>query len=284
MSTIVTLPAPGRRHHKPAVIALHCSGGAGRQWRALTAELGADFTVISPDLIGSGATGHWHGHRPFRLADEAAVAVDIVDGFDGPVHLVGHSYGGGVALRVAVERPHRVASLSLYEPTAFHVLRAVGEDGRAALSEISNVAASINAAVLVGAYRAGARRFIDYWNGDGAFDALKPSVQVEIVRYLPKGSLDFRALIDERTPLAAYRRLHASTLLMRGETTPAPSALVTRKLAEVLRPRVMETVSGAGHMGPVTHPEAVARTMAAHIRRAQALAEPVAAEPLRAAA
>src|SRR6266536_1481912 len=36
-----------------------------------------------------------------------------------PVHLIGHSYGGGVALRVAVERSNRIASLTLYEPTAF---------------------------------------------------------------------------------------------------------------------------------------------------------------------
>src|SRR6266536_155294 len=36
-----------------------------------------------------------------------------------PVHLIGHSYGGGVALRVAVERSNRIASLTLYEPAAF---------------------------------------------------------------------------------------------------------------------------------------------------------------------
>jgi pimeloyl-ACP methyl ester carboxylesterase len=284
MSTIVSLAAAGRRPEKPAVIALHCSGSNGRQWRALTAELDSKFTVIAPDLIGSGGAGHWHGEKPFRLADEAALAVDIIDSFEQPVHLVGHSYGGGVALRVAVQRPHRVASLSLYEPTAFHVLRSMGEEGRAALAEIARVATAVDRAVLAGSYVAGARRFVDYWNAPGAYDQLKPAVQAEIVRFMPKGCLDFRALLNERTPLAAYRRIAASTLMLRGETTPAPSALVTRKLAAVMRPRAAETVAGAGHMGPVTHAEAVAQLIAAHIRRAQDLVAPAAQTALRSAA
>src|SRR5437879_3027093 len=82
------------------VIALHCSGADGSQWRKLAADMGPGFEVHSPSLIGCGNNGPWHGLRVFTLMDEARPIIDIVDRVAGAVHLVGHSYGGGVALKV----------------------------------------------------------------------------------------------------------------------------------------------------------------------------------------
>jgi pimeloyl-ACP methyl ester carboxylesterase len=220
---------------------------------------------MAPDLIGCGENAHWRGEGPFRLSDEAAAVVDIIDGSDAPVHLVGHSYGGGVALRVAIERPNRIASLSLYEPTAFHVLKAAGSDGWDALSEIRTLAAQITQGIANGAYRAAARRFVDYWNGSGTWEGLKPEVQADLVRWVPKAALDFHALIEERIPLEAYRRLRVPTLLMQGDHSPTPAQLVTEKLARVCKPRAVEVIAGAGHMGPFTHAETVNRAIVDHL-------------------
>jgi pimeloyl-ACP methyl ester carboxylesterase len=249
---------------KPAVaIALHCSGSSGRQWSALRNGLGRQ--IITPDLIGCGSMPHWSGERPFRLADEARPIVTLIDALDARVHLIGHSYGGGVALRVAVERPSRIASLSLYEPTAFHVLRAAGEDGQVALEEIRALAAKIGRHVVTGAYRAAARCFIDYWNGAGTFDALKPDDQANVVRYVPKACLDFGALIEEQTPLVAYRRLRVSLRLMIGQNAPVATELLGRKLAAVMNPGALRVVEGAGHMGPMTHSDLVVKMIIDHI-------------------
>ena len=114
MSSITPIRPIGTDNERPVVIALHCSGGSGRQWRHLAAALGSRFEFIAPDMFGSAARGHWSGDGRFRLTDEAALIVEIIDSCDKPVHLVGHSYGGGVALRAAVERSTRIASLSLY--------------------------------------------------------------------------------------------------------------------------------------------------------------------------
>src|SRR5262249_17207073 len=120
---------------KPVVIAVHCSASTGRQWRPLGEALGESYLVTAPDLFGCGTKGPWPGERPFQLADEAAPMIELIDAVKAPVHLVGHSYGATVALEVALARPSRVASLALYEPVAFHLLRSMGSDEQAALQE-----------------------------------------------------------------------------------------------------------------------------------------------------
>jgi pimeloyl-ACP methyl ester carboxylesterase len=287
MSKVTSLAgasAPGKR---PAVIALHCSGSSGRQWNKLAQRLGDRFNFIAPDLIGSGATPGWNGTHRFRLADEAARMIGIIDALDVPIHLVGHSYGGGVALRIARERPARVASLSLYEPSAFHVLRSLGPDGRSALAEIRSVAGDVAHGVIAGDYRTAARRFVDYWNGEGTWSGAKPESQTELARYVPKATLEFGALIEEPTPLVAYRRFACPVLLMRGARGPVPTALIAQKLFSIVRGAVIEEIPDAGHMGPFSHADLVSDMIAAHVAAAAGFdrsAEQEAFARLRAAA
>ena len=68
---------------KPTVIALHCSGATGAQWRQLGRDLGDRFTLIAPDLIGSGKTPHWRGTHAFKLCDEAERIVRVIDRAEG---------------------------------------------------------------------------------------------------------------------------------------------------------------------------------------------------------
>ena len=110
----------------PAVIALHCSGAGAGQWQQLGEALGPAYTLFAPEHYGCERTGPWTGTHAFTLADEAARTIDLIDKSDRKVHLVGHSYGGGVALHVALARPARIASLALYEPSAFHLLKVIG--------------------------------------------------------------------------------------------------------------------------------------------------------------
>lgn len=260
------------------VIALHCSGSDGRQWRGLGEALGAGFELLTPEHYGCVSVGPWPGTHRFTLADEARRTLALIDSSDRPVHLVGHSYGGGVALRAAFERPSRVASLSLYEPSAFHLLRDIGMAGAPAFAEIQAVAQKTAEGAASGDYRGAAAAFVDYWGGAGSWAALRPSVQEALTRWLPKAPLDFAALMNEPIPLAAYCRLQMPVLVMRGQHAPAPTRLIAEILADRLPDVELALVAGAGHMGPLTHGGIVNQTIVQHITEVSA------AQPDRASA
>jgi pimeloyl-ACP methyl ester carboxylesterase len=252
-------------HASALVIALHCSGGTGRQWRKLAQRLPVGTALISPDLIGTNSRGHWSGDHAFSLADEAQPILALIDRHPGPVHVVGHSYGGGLALHVAAARPARIASLSLYEPSAFHILRHLGDAGRSALGEIRKVVDDIGRATSRGAYRAAAARFVDYWSDAGAFAAMKLEHQEELLRYLPKAALDFHALIHERTPLGRFRAFAFPVLVIRGEYAPRPTRTIADALLALVPDGIQIVVDGAGHMGPITHGDLVTELIARHL-------------------
>jgi pimeloyl-ACP methyl ester carboxylesterase len=255
--------------HFPApVIALHCSGADGGQWRKLPAVLGPRYEVFTPSFIGCPEIGPWTGERAFTLADEARAVIGLVDVLAAPVHLVGHSYGGAVALKVASARPSAVASLTLYEPSAFHLLRQVGARGHGAAAEIEAVASAIGAGLVSGAYQAAAAHFVDYWNGAGAWAALRPGVRDALIRWLPKAPLDFRALIEDTTPIASYGRIACPVHIIRGQYARGPSRLIADVLARALPRATLDVLPGAGHMGPVTHPTDVYACIAGYIRAA----------------
>jgi pimeloyl-ACP methyl ester carboxylesterase len=247
------------------VIALHCSGAGANQWRQLGELIDARHALIAPEHYGCDSVGPWSGERAFTLADEAARTVEIIDRQRVRVHLVGHSYGGGVALRAALERPHGVASITLYEPSAFHLLKGMGSRGAREFAEILAIAARTAEGVVAGDWRGAARSFVDYWGGQGAWTALRPSVQAMLTRWVPKAPLDFRALIHEPTPASAYAKLRIPTLVMRGEHAPAPTRLIAETLPSLMPDAKLIVVPEAGHMGPLTHAQTVNAAIAQHI-------------------
>jgi pimeloyl-ACP methyl ester carboxylesterase len=242
------------------VMAFHCSASVGSQWRPLASELARlGHRVAAPDFHGCGGSDAWPGRREFCLADEAAIFPRLADRLGArSVHLVGHSYGGGVALRAALEAPERVASLTLIEPSAFHLLRLGGRAEQPYLDAIAAVAESFIAAVEQDDELGAMARFVDYWNGPGCFAALPPSRQASLASRAPRVALDFRALLDERASLAEYRAaLRMPVLIVEGERSPPPSRRICRLLKETLPQAQRRMIAGIGHMGAVTAPERI---------------------------
>ncbi len=116
---------------KTTVVALHCSLGSGRQWSKLADELGRNHHFIAPDISGYG-TNTCALELPLTLAEEVRCISGHLNDATGPIHLVGHSYGGAIAFKIATDSPyaHRVRSLTLIEPVLPTLLLETDQDRR----------------------------------------------------------------------------------------------------------------------------------------------------------
>ena len=100
----------------PSVMLIHGSGPgvtAWANWRLVMPELSKNYRVVAPDMLGFGFTerptntqcnvDRWINH-----------AIGILDALDiEQCDLVGNSFGGGIALALAIRHPHRVRRLIL---------------------------------------------------------------------------------------------------------------------------------------------------------------------------
>ncbi|CQD08432.1 lipV [Mycobacterium lentiflavum] len=101
------------------MLALHGLTGHGQRWQQLGDQL-PEITIAAPDLIGHGRSS-WAA--PWTIdANVAALAALLDQAAQAPVLVVGHSFGGGLAMNLAATRPDLVAGLLLLDP-------AVGLDG-----------------------------------------------------------------------------------------------------------------------------------------------------------
>jgi len=132
------------------VILLHSSACSGSQWRDLAAHLAGRCRVLVPDLPGYGRSAGRPDLGTAGLAADAAAVAALAATGSGGVDVIGHSYGGAVALRFALEHPGRLDRLVLIEPVAFHLLRGRGNAAERDLAEIETLAADLERASLGG--------------------------------------------------------------------------------------------------------------------------------------
>jgi pimeloyl-ACP methyl ester carboxylesterase len=244
------------------VVLLHSSASTAGQWRDLAEQLSQRYHVIAPDLYGYGGTQRWPGQRPFLLDCEAQIILELIERLGHRVHLVGHSYGGAVALHVARVRHSLLRSLTLIEPAAFHLLRGIDS---AALAEIVQLAGSVARALEQGAYLAGFESFFDYWNGPDALRQLPAHKRQAMAAHLVKIGLEFHATLNESARLEDFRSLWVPTLLLRGTRSPLPTRRICQLLEPILPHAQGSTIAGAGHMSPLTHHEQVNALICEHI-------------------
>jgi pimeloyl-ACP methyl ester carboxylesterase len=240
----------------PGVVCIHANASSSGQWRGLMDLLAPKFHVLCPDTYGAGNSPPRPRERRISLRDEVALLDPVFARAGEGFSIVGHSYGGGVALVGAVIHQPRLRAIALYEPSLFALVERESPSPNDVDGIRNTVVASV-AALARGDAPGAARCFIDFWMGPGAFDHMPERVQAasaESVRDIQDWK---QALFDEPTPAAALAELDVPVLLMIGSKSPLSSRAVAHRLANLL-PQV-ETVelAGLGHMGPVTHPDRV---------------------------
>jgi pimeloyl-ACP methyl ester carboxylesterase len=262
----------------PPVILLHSSACGNRQWRTLIGALQDRYRVLAPNLFGYGETPAWTADKPQRMEDQVSLVTALADWLGEPVRLIGHSFGGAVAMRTALhlndESPGmraalglepRVSALVLIEPNPFHLLVEHGRDEAAAEALILRDVVKTKGGA--GDWETVGRHFADYWTGRGAFNSMKPERRDRFVEMVPPNFYEWDAVLSDETPVEAYTPLAARTLLVYDPKTKRP----IREIAEIMIASLpglhVEALSKGGHMAPLSAPDTVDPIVAGFLDR-----------------
>jgi pimeloyl-ACP methyl ester carboxylesterase len=248
----------------PTVLLIHSGGLNSRQWRNLEAMLAPRFRVLAPDLLGYGKSGPWPEGMPFHFLQDVAFLESLLVPGGEPAHLVGHSYGGLLALQLAIRHPELVRSIAVYEPVAFGVLDEVADaDARSAVSTVKRDWEPGSG----GADEAWLRTFIDWWNGTGSWERMGEQARMTFRAVGWKVYQEVLSLTADRTARATYATITAPTLILGGELTPLTERRVVERLGAALPRATVRLFPGVGHMGPISHAPIVNEAIVAHLEK-----------------
>jgi pimeloyl-ACP methyl ester carboxylesterase len=253
------------------VVALHSSASTGGQWKSLAAALDGR-EVFTPDLPGYGRASFRDGTRDesASLAGDAAAVLRALDARAPAFHLVGHSFGGAVALKIALSQPQRVLSLTLIEPVLFHLLPLAGGDEDMRLYRgILGIRDRLRGAVAAGWPAHGMAAFVDFWNGEGAWDKVDAEQRQRLAAQARAVLRNFTACFGESWPVTEIARLAMPLLIVSGQASPAVARRLTDKLVDAARDVTAARLFDAGHMAPLTHAAAVNALIERHVRLAE---------------
>jgi len=254
------------------VIALHCSLGSGNQWARLSDELAATHRVITPDISGYGSNpGPFD--LPTTLAEEVRLLEDRLGEAVGPIHLVGHSYGGALAFKIATDSSlaSRVRSLTLIEPVLPTILRENGPD-RPLYEHFVRLAHAVSEDLWNGLASDAIDKFLVFWKGSDAREDISPKARIRMIEHADKLAFDFTAVLAEQNVTRAAATIRAPTLLVSGGLSPYLTQRILWRLTSAIPEVRTRHVAAAGHMLPVSHPDFINPDIVRHISRADELA------------
>lgn len=238
------------RGPRPA-LALHCTLAFSGAWAGLMRHVGEDMTLVAPDMPSHGRSPDWDGTSDFSDTAFSAARASLSE----PMDLIGHSFGGVIALRLAVEHPELVRSLTMIEPVFFRVAHL---DAPEVAEEHTARGLTFYEALEAGDPEEAARRFNQMWSNGPDWADMPAQVRAAMTRAIPVVPDTQPFLFDDAAGLIPrLSSLTMPVLLLRGSECDPVVTVTNDGLARRIAGARNEVVDGAGHMAPVTHPKQV---------------------------
>jgi len=231
------------------VVLVHGGYGDANAWFLLAPELAVDHDVVAYDQ-----RGHTRSERPpgpLSMDDLVADLAGLIERLDlAPVHLVGNSMGGTVALRLAVGSPELIRTLAVHEPALFALLACDPATASYAVARAEQQRRM--AEVLEHDPIAAIESFID---------RITPGASAFVPDDAKKQRADNASYYFRGEPMAsdadldALARAAVPILLTEGDQTPEETGLpaVVRIVGDALPRARRVTIEGAGHSPAFTH-------------------------------
>jgi pimeloyl-ACP methyl ester carboxylesterase len=238
----------------PQVVLVHGSLDRSAGLLKLSRRLDDHYRVSRYDRRGYGRSVPCSG--PFGVDEQVGDLVELLGSVErrtGPSVIVGHSYGGNVALATAQRRPDLVAGVVTYEtPLSWRDWWPNDSAGGDALAWQTDPAEA-------------AERFMRRLIGDARWERLPPSSRRA---RREEGAAMVGELLDlRRRPAWDPAAIDAPVLAMHGELGQPHHRRAAEAIAGEIRGGELATLAGARHPGPNTHPDDAAELIDEFIRR-----------------
>src|SRR4051812_2349075 len=209
------------------VVFLHSGVGSAGEWKQVFSLWPEGYRLVAIDAYPDGS-GLGPPHRR-SLDDYADQLYAVAEHVGASVCLVGFSWGGATALRVAAAAPELVDSLALVEPEAYALLRTQDAD---AYTQICGLRDRCRAHVRAGRWYEAFEEFIDFFNGPGSFARWPPPRREAFLAVQQaRGDLWDVLFDDDLLTPDALARVTAPVHVVEGSQTTA----VDHAICEVVR-------------------------------------------------
>ena len=227
----------------PPLIALHGVTIDHTCWDGMRSAIESRRTLIALDRRGHGASGV--GPEPHSLRQEVQDLLTVLEAFGPPVDVLGHSYGGLVALETALVTD-RIGRLILYEPS-------IDDD-----PDFPDVVARVESLVSAGRDEDATVSLLVERSGvpQDAIDAVRElplwPILLRGVKALPR---EGRAIVGYRFQEERFASLSRPVLVLVGDQSPTWRRRAMQALDASLPNSQLRLLAGQGHLATHTAPE-----------------------------
>lgn len=246
----------------PTVVLVPGSCSTGAAWRPMMAQWGDRFRCVTTSLLGYGGTAERRTIGDPSIDHETDALEAVVRRTGGPVHLVGHSYGGMVSLATALRKRVTIASLTMIETPAAVLLRECGEHSHYA--SFRHMTDTYFAAFERREPTAIAT-MIDFYGGEGTFASWPARLRDYAIETTHVNILDWSTAFGNPLSPSILAAIDVPTLVLWGGSSPAAVQRANELLADNIAGSARLMVAGAAHFMVATHVSEVAPAIARHI-------------------
>ena len=228
------------------VVLLHSLALDATIWPAFAARLGADRTILAPDLPGHGRAPQGDPSTVESMADAVAELIRGLGVSD--VTLIGMSLGGSVAQAVTIRHPELIGGLGLIDTTAWY-----GPDAPASWAARADQARRQGLASLAGFQ-------LERWFTD-EFRQRSPELGEELLQIFQRNDLD--NYVKSCTALGAMDlradlgRIAVPTAIAVGELDGATPPAHAEALAAAIAGAELTVIPQCKHLSALERPEEV---------------------------
>jgi pimeloyl-ACP methyl ester carboxylesterase len=229
----------------PPLVFVHGAAEDARVWQPQRAALADEFTVVAWDEPGAGRSSDVPAD--FGLADYANCLAALIDALDlGPAHVVGHSWGGTVALELYRRHPEFAATLILAGTYAGWKGSLPEQEVRSRVEGMRQMLATPAAEfdpTLPGLFAA---------DPPAEFVPLLEAMAADVRPESMRTALAAMAEADQRDLLP---RIAVPTLLIWGELDARSPLSVADQFENAIPAATLVVIAGAGHASNIERPE-----------------------------